>query len=87
MKIGFIQFKPVFGDVAANLETMKRLISSVSADLLVLPELATTGYTFTSHEELVKIAEPFNQSPSLDMINELAAKQSCASAAWAASRR
>ncbi|MFC1694237.1 nitrilase-related carbon-nitrogen hydrolase [Candidatus Latescibacterota bacterium] len=78
MKIGFIQFKPVFGEVEANVETMKRLISSVEADLLVLPELATTGYTFTSPEELAKIAEPFDNSHSLDSLQDLARERSCA---------
>ena len=78
MKIGFIQFKPVFGDVSANVEKMKNLISSAEADLLVLPELATTGYTFTSQEELTNIAEPFEKSSSLDSLNTLARERSCA---------
>ncbi len=78
MRVGFIQFRPVFGAVAANVETMKQLVSSVKADLLVLPELATTGYTFTSKEELARIAEPFESSPSLDVLHALAEKRNCA---------
>lgn len=78
MKIGFIQFKPEFGDVDTNLKTMIRYISSANADLLVLPELATTGYTFTSKKELAKVSEPFEQSPSLDRLHEIGRKQSCA---------
>ncbi|MHB9027458.1 MAG: nitrilase-related carbon-nitrogen hydrolase [Candidatus Latescibacterota bacterium] len=78
MRVGYIQFRPVFGDAAANLETMKRLIASVEADLLVLPELATTGYTFTSKEELARIAEPFESSPSLDSLQALARERDCA---------
>jgi predicted amidohydrolase len=78
MRVGFVQFRPVFGDAAANLETMKRLVSSVRADLLVLPELATTGYTFTSPEELARIAEPFGSSPSLDALQALAKERDCA---------
>ena len=77
MKVGFVQFRPVFGDVAANVSTMKNLIASVEADLLVLPELATTGYTFTSPEELARIAEPFENSPSLDHLSELAKAKNC----------
>jgi predicted amidohydrolase len=77
MKVGFVQFKPLFGDVAANISTMVKLISSVEADLLVLPELATTGYTFTSPEELAQIAEPFENSPSLDRLSELAKLKNC----------
>ena len=78
MKVGFIQFIPVFGDISGNIDTMKRLISSVEADLLVLPELATTGYTFTSQEELAKVSEPFEQSRSLESLQTLARERSCA---------
>ena len=77
MKVGFVQFRPVFGDAAANVTAMKNLIATVEADLLVLPELATTGYTFTSQEELARIAEPFETSPSLDQLSELARQKNC----------
>jgi predicted amidohydrolase len=77
MKAGFVQFRPVFGDVAANLSTMKRLIAAADADLLVLPELATTGYTFTSPAELARIAEPFENSSSLDELAALAREKQC----------
>ena len=77
MRVGYVQFEPVFGDIAGNLEIMKRLISPVESGVLVLPELATTGYTFTSREELVSLAEPFNGSPSLDSLQNLAAKNEC----------
>ena len=87
MRIGFIQFRPVFGEVEANLSVMKRLLSSVEADLLVLPELATTGYAFTSREELARIAEPFDGSPSLDALQDLARTRSCAIVAGFAEAR
>jgi len=77
MKVGYIQFKPAFGDTAANVEAMKHFISTTEADLLVLPELATTGYTFASKEELAPIAEPFESSPSLDALQKTARERSC----------
>jgi len=77
MKTGFVQFRPVFGDNAGNLETMTQLISSVDADLLVLPELANTGYAFTSKHELGDIAESFDDSQSLDELQTLAVKKNC----------
>jgi len=49
----------------------------VDADLLVLPELATTGYAFTSLEELKSISEPFDTSPSLDSLHDIARERSC----------
>jgi 5-aminopentanamidase len=87
MRVGFVQFRPVFGEVAANLETMKRLVSSAEADLLVLPEAATTGYAFTSREELARIAEPFESSPSLDVLHDIARRRSCAIAVGFAESR
>jgi predicted amidohydrolase len=78
MRIGYLQFRPVFGEVDVNVAAMKRLISTAEADLLVLPELANTGYTFTAVEELSRIAEPFESSPSLDALQKLARERSCA---------
>jgi predicted amidohydrolase len=63
--------------VDANVETIKRLISVVEADLLVLPELATTGYTFSTGEELARISERFETSPSLDSLQKLARERAC----------
>jgi predicted amidohydrolase len=58
---------------------MERLIGTMpEADLVVLPELATSGYTFTSREEAYDLSEPFDHSPSLDRLQNLAVKKSCA---------
>ena len=78
MKIGFVQFKPLFGEIETNLKTIENLISTAEADLLVLPELATTGYTFTSKDEFHHLAEPFESSESLGFLQSLAEKKSCA---------
>ena len=78
MNIGYAQFEPVFGGVSANLDAMTRLIKTVAADLLVLPELATSGYTFTSRDEAKGLAESFDDSPSLDRLQRLAAERDCA---------
>ena len=77
MNTGYVQFKPVFGDVAGNVGRMKTFISGVDADLLVLPELATSGYAFTSKAELADLAEPFDSSRSLGELQNLAAERSC----------
>lgn len=77
MKAGYIQFKPEYGNITANVEAMKHFISTADADLLVLPELATTGYTFAAKEELENISEPFDASPSLDSLQKLARERSC----------
>ena len=57
MKVGYVQFAPLFGDKKSNLEIIKCLVSSVQADMLVFPEMATTGYMFQEKKELLKLAE------------------------------
>ena len=37
MKVGFVQFEPMFGLVRENVEKSCELIRSANADLLVLP--------------------------------------------------
>ncbi len=56
--VGFYQFCPVFGDKRANLQKIADALEKIEADLLVLPELCTTGYLFTSQSEVNELAEP-----------------------------
>jgi predicted amidohydrolase len=57
MRVGFVQFNPIFGQVDKNLSLIERLIGRRRADLLVLPELCTTGYNFISKKEVKAISE------------------------------
>ncbi len=60
MKIGYIQFKPIFGEKEKNLEKIEKFIKKgveKEADLLVLPELSTTGYAFKNKNEAKKLAD------------------------------
>ena len=57
MKVGFIQFTPVFGQIEANLAKAAALLQKVDAELVVLPELFSTGYLFTSQTEASRLAE------------------------------
>lgn len=57
MNVGFIQFNPVRGDVESNLETVSKLLADVEADIMVLPELFNTGYSFSSADEIGPLAE------------------------------
>lgn len=56
--VGFYQFCPVFGDKRANLQKIAETLKKAEADLLVLPELCTTGYLFTAQDEVNELAEP-----------------------------
>ena len=56
MKIGVLQFAPAWGKIEQNLEQIENLINSVNADLLVLPELCTTGYQFIDKSEVERLS-------------------------------
>jgi len=72
-KIGFAQFSPARCDVAANVAAVERLLQGVEADLLVLPELANSGYLYASPETLVPFSEPGDGSgPFLSVLRRLA---------------
>ncbi len=58
MRCSVLQFTPVFRDVDANTEAIVALIASTHSDLIVLPELATSGYFFLSRDEAAQNAEP-----------------------------
>jgi len=52
MKVGFLQFYPKLFHEKRNLLRIKELLQDVDADLIVLPELATSGYIFANEKEL-----------------------------------
>lgn len=60
MKIGYIQSSPIFGEKDKNFAQIEKFMKDVKADLIVLPELFATGYTFISKEEAQGMAEDAN---------------------------
>lgn len=76
MRVGFVQFKPLFGEKEWNLRRSVDLIESVDADLLVLPELCTTGYLFVTREEAETLAEPIPDGSSVAAWRESSARKS-----------
>ncbi|HMQ68181.1 MAG TPA: nitrilase-related carbon-nitrogen hydrolase [Ignavibacteria bacterium] len=57
MKIGYLQFKPEFGNPDKNISRITDMISDKEFDLLVIPELANSGYLFIDKSELTELAE------------------------------
>lgn len=74
MRVGFLQFAPRFGDKAANLALVERKLAGVQADLVVLPELYSTGYSFRSKDELAEFAEPLPDGPSAEHLAGLSCR-------------
>ena len=64
MKIGFVQFAPVFGEKQENFRLVECLLAGCKADLIVLPELFATGYTFVSAEEVFALSEEKDKETS-----------------------
>ncbi len=60
IRIGCVQSNPIFGDIKANLIQFEKFVTEADADIIIFPELAFTGYFFTSAEEAKKIAEPLD---------------------------
>jgi predicted amidohydrolase len=72
MKVGFYQFRPLFGNPNQNCKNIIAALKDVDADLLVLPELALTGYYFKNKAESIKYAEDPDNSERIDSLINLA---------------
>ncbi|MFU8843120.1 MAG: nitrilase-related carbon-nitrogen hydrolase [Bacteroidales bacterium] len=73
MKIGYVQFNPVLGDPELNCSKLKELLSETDeADLVVLPELANSGYNFRSRGQAVALSETISGSSFVEFIAEIA---------------
>src|SRR5438552_1844784 len=57
MKAGYLQFKPEFGNPEINIQKIEHLTENKYFDLLVIPELANSGYFFSEISEVEKASE------------------------------
>ena len=55
--MAFVQGRPRFGRTHENLDRALALAARVEADLVVVPELWSSGYVFSSHAEVAALAE------------------------------
>ncbi|MFT5395314.1 MAG: putative amidohydrolase [Gammaproteobacteria bacterium] len=72
MKVGFYQFRPLFGKLEHNCNKILSVLESSDADLVVLPELALSGYYFKDKAEALKYAVDPENSKIIDEIVNLA---------------
>lgn len=86
MRVGYVQFEPRVGDPDGNRETVRQALAvAPEADLLVLPELANSGYRFRDVEESRALAEPVD-GPFVQMLRATAAARRVALVAGLAER-
>jgi predicted amidohydrolase len=72
-----VQFEPRFGEKAWNLDRLTALIAQAAeagARLIVLPEMATTGYCFQNRSEIAPMVEPIPSGPTVQHFARLAAQ-------------
>lgn len=74
MKVGFYQFRPLFGKLERNCQKIISALDNINADLIVLPELALSGYYFKDKHEGLKYAEDPAHSTRLESLIKLAKK-------------
>ncbi len=75
MKVACIQTSPVFGDIKKNVDDAVRKISRIDADLVVLPELFSTGYQFRDKKEALSLGEDAQTGYASTMLSDLAKKK------------
>ncbi|HWI63434.1 MAG TPA: nitrilase-related carbon-nitrogen hydrolase, partial [Symbiobacteriaceae bacterium] len=74
--VAAVQFEPRFGDKEYNLAHLRQLTEQAAragAKLVVLPEMATTGYCFGSRTEIAPLVEPVPGGPTIGAFVALAA--------------
>jgi len=78
-RVAAIQFNPRLGEKEKNTERLLQLVeeaASQEARLIVLPEMATTGYCWASRDEIAPYVEPV-PGPTTQRFQELATRYAC----------
>ncbi len=78
MKIAIVQFAPRIREIDSNLTAVDRLIANTEADLFVLPELFSSGYLFSSREDILPFAEPFPEGKTTAFLAKISSEKDCA---------
>ena len=74
-KVSVCQFEPHLLDLDYNLNRMLEMAGDIDTDLIVFPELATSGYVFQTREELFPVAEDIHTGKSFAAFKELCARR------------
>ncbi len=74
MFISGVQFLPVFGEKEENINKIITYISDINSDIIIFPELSTTGYFFQNEQEVKIVAEKFD-GHTVNNIQKLATQQ------------
>ena len=78
-RVAAIQYEPTLGEKEKNVTDLLQLVEEAAhhnARLIVLPEMATTGYCWESRSEIAPFVEPI-PGPTTDRFQQLAAQYEC----------
>ncbi|MBE3560113.1 MAG: amidohydrolase [Ktedonobacteraceae bacterium] len=78
-RVAAVQYNPTLGAKEKNIQELLRLVQEAieqGARLIVLPEMATTGYCWTGREEIAPYVEPI-PGPTTTRFQQLAAMHDC----------
>lgn len=78
MRITVIQTHPTFLNVEKNLIDVERKIKDLKTDLIVLPELFSSGYNFQTKKQVASVAEEIPGGPTSFSLQLLAKQKNCA---------
>ncbi len=68
LRLAYYQFRPAFGKVSRNVRRVTAALAAVEADIVVLPELAFTGYNFADRREALALAEDLSCSATVETL-------------------
>lgn len=77
MRAGLLQFRPVFGDQKANISKVTDMLNSQEYDLIVVPELANSGYCFSSENELESSSTVLDGGDYTEALKLISKNKSC----------
>jgi len=77
VRIGFVQTEPDFGKKKDNLDDAVAMIEKADADLLVLPELFSTGYFFPSQKQVFRLSEAVPDGRTVKLMKSLSRRKKC----------
>lgn len=72
LTVALIQYNPVWENTQANLERLEEIIEPIEADLIVLPEMFTTGFTINASA----VAEEM-EGPTKEWMKGIAREKQC----------
>lgn len=75
MRIGYLQFKPELGDIEGNINRIEQLVKDKNFDLMVMPELANSGYFFSDITEVEKAAEVIPGGKFCSLLKKISAEK------------